>query len=180
LRPRQALAIRPGDMSFELFVPRSKSPRRPMVTAWLPCHRRWETDPVGNSNLTHPPRWFLREGGADAHGGGEDGVGGSEEARGGDIELARVTGASRNTVRRYLSGGDATAVRKPAPKQAKKLDPFKAYIVDRVKAAAGGSDPGHRSLSRDQGRGYEGRRDASEAVRARARAGAGTGACGAV
>jgi transposase len=39
---------------------------------------------------------------------------------------------SRNTVRRYLRGG----VRKPAPKRAEKLDPFKGYIVDRLKAAA--------------------------------------------
>ena len=51
-------------------------------------------------------------------------------------ELARVTGWSRNTVRRYLREGDAAAVRKAAPKRAEKLDPFKAYIVDRVKAAA--------------------------------------------
>jgi transposase len=49
-------------------------------------------------------------------------------------ELARVTGSSRNTVRRYLREGEAAAVRKPAPRRAEKLDPFKAYIVDRVKA----------------------------------------------
>ena len=51
-------------------------------------------------------------------------------------ELARVTGWSRNTVRRYLRAGDAAAVRKAARKRAEKLDPFKAYIIDRVKAAA--------------------------------------------
>lgn len=43
-------------------------------------------------------------------------------------ELARVTGLSRNTVRRYLREGDTTAVRKTAPKRAEKLDPFKGYI----------------------------------------------------
>ena len=46
------------------------------------------------------------------------------------------TGQSRNTVRRYLRGGDAVAKRKPAPKRAEKLDPFKAYIVGRMKSAA--------------------------------------------
>ena len=51
-------------------------------------------------------------------------------------ELARVTGWSRNTVRRYLREGEAAAVRKAAPKRAEKLDPFKAYIVGRVKATA--------------------------------------------
>jgi hypothetical protein len=46
------------------------------------CQRQWETDPLGNSNLTNPPRWFLRQGGADANGGGTDGVGCPEEPRG--------------------------------------------------------------------------------------------------
>ena len=49
--------------------------------------------------------------------------------------LSRSTGRSRNTVRRYLRGGDAVAKRKPAPKRAEKLDPFKTYIVGRMKAA---------------------------------------------
>lgn len=51
-------------------------------------------------------------------------------------ELARVAGWSGNMVRRYLREGDAAAARRAAPKRAEKLDPFKAYIVDRVKAAA--------------------------------------------
>jgi transposase len=51
-------------------------------------------------------------------------------------ELAKATGHSRNTVRRYLRGGEAAAKRKPAPKRAEKLDPFKDYIVARMKAAA--------------------------------------------
>jgi transposase len=40
---------------------------------------------------------------------------------------------ARNTVGRQ---GEAAAVRKPVPKRAEKLDRFKAYIVDRMKAAA--------------------------------------------
>jgi transposase len=51
-------------------------------------------------------------------------------------ELARATGRSRNTVRRYPREGEAAARRKPAAKRAEKLDPFKTYIVDRVRAAA--------------------------------------------
>ena len=50
-------------------------------------------------------------------------------------DLSRSTGRSRNTVRRYLRGGDEVAKRKPGPKRAEKLDPFKPYIVDRMKAA---------------------------------------------
>lgn len=51
-------------------------------------------------------------------------------------ELARVTGHSRNTVRRYLREGEAAGARKPGPKRAEKLDAFKDYIVGRLKAAA--------------------------------------------
>jgi hypothetical protein len=36
----------------------------------------------------------------------------------------------------HLREGEAATVRKPAPKRVEKLDPFKAYIVDRVNAAA--------------------------------------------
>lgn len=50
--------------------------------------------------------------------------------------LSRSTGRSRNTVRRYLRGGEEAARRKPAPKRAGKLDPFKDYLVERLKAAA--------------------------------------------
>ena len=48
--------------------------------------------------------------------------------------LSRLTGRSRNTVRRYLRGGDEVAKRNPGPRRAEKLDPFKTYIVDRMKA----------------------------------------------
>jgi putative transposase len=63
----------------------------------LECQRQWETDPVGNSNLTHPPRWFLREGGADANGGGKNGVGRPEETRCGHSG----TGACYRVVAQY-------------------------------------------------------------------------------
>ncbi|MBA0088717.1 MAG: helix-turn-helix domain-containing protein, partial [Acidobacteria bacterium Pan2503] len=50
-------------------------------------------------------------------------------------EIARATGSSRNTVRRYLR--DESAGRyKPRPSRATKLDPFKDYVVERLKAAA--------------------------------------------
>jgi transposase len=49
-------------------------------------------------------------------------------------ELARMTGQSRNTVRRYLRGGEIAERRKPTAKRAEKLDDFKDYIVDRMRA----------------------------------------------
>ena len=51
-------------------------------------------------------------------------------------ELARVTGHSRNTVRRHLRGGEMSARRKPTAKRAEKLDDFKDYIVGRMAAAS--------------------------------------------
>jgi transposase len=71
-------------------------------------------------------------------------------------ELARVTGWSRNTVRRYLREGEAAAVRKPAPKRAEKLDPFKGYIVDRVKAATPDRIPAVVLFREIKARGYDG------------------------
>jgi transposase len=50
--------------------------------------------------------------------------------------IAQRTGRSRNTVRRYLRGGDEPARRKPPAKRAEKLDPFKDYLRDRLCAAA--------------------------------------------
>lgn len=56
--------------------------------------------------------------------------------------IARATGRSRNTVRRYLRGGsDIAARRKPAIKRIAKLDPFKEYIVERLRAAAPDKTP---------------------------------------
>lgn len=71
-------------------------------------------------------------------------------------ELARATGRSRNTVRRHLREGEAAAVRKAAPKRAEKLDPFKAYIVERLKAAAPDRIPAVVLLREVKARGYDG------------------------
>jgi transposase len=51
-------------------------------------------------------------------------------------ELARVTGHSRNTVRRYLRGGGTAERRKAAAKRSEKLDSFQDYIVARMSAAS--------------------------------------------
>ena len=71
-------------------------------------------------------------------------------------ELARTTGRSRNTVRRCLRDGEAAATRRPAPKRAEKLDAFKGYIVERLKAAAPDPIPATVLLREIQGRGYAG------------------------
>lgn len=71
-------------------------------------------------------------------------------------ELAKTTGHSRNTVRRYLRDGEAAGVRKPAPKRAEKLDPFKDYIVGRMKAAAPDRIPATVLFREICARGYTG------------------------
>jgi transposase len=71
-------------------------------------------------------------------------------------ELARATGRSRNTVRRYLRGGDAASVRQAGPKRAEKLDPFKDYIVGRMAAAAPDRIPASVLLREIKERGYAG------------------------
>jgi len=58
-------------------------------------------------------------------------------------ELARTTGHSRNTVRRFLRSGEIAERPKPAGKRAEKLDDFKDYIVSRMRAA---SRNGYRRL----------------------------------
>ena len=70
--------------------------------------------------------------------------------------LTRSTGRSRNTVRRYLRGGDAATTRKAAPKRSEKLDPFKQYVVDRMAAAAPDCIPATVLLREIQSRGYPG------------------------
>ena len=45
-------------------------------------------------------------------------------------ELAKATGRSRNTVRRYLREGEAAGTRKPAPKRPEKLDPLRPTSSD--------------------------------------------------
>src|SRR5689334_8654227 len=86
-------------------------------------------------------------------------------------ELARATGHSRNTVRRYLRAGEAAAARRPGPKRAEKLDGFKDYIVTRLHAAAPDRIPAAVLFPRDQGARVSRRGDPSEAVPARADAG---------
>jgi len=49
-------------------------------------------------------------------------------------EITRITGLSRNTVRKYLRSR-ADPRYKTRPKRPSKLDPFKAFLEDRVKAA---------------------------------------------
>ena len=76
---------------------------------------------------------------------------------GGSIRgLSRTTGRSRNTIRRYLRGGDGVSKRKPGPKRIEKLDPFKAYIVDRVKAALPDRIPATVLFREIKERGYKG------------------------
>ncbi len=45
-------------------------------------------------------------------------------------EIARETGVSRNTVRRYLRD-EAAGRYKPRPARATKLDPFRSYVAGR-------------------------------------------------
>ncbi len=71
-------------------------------------------------------------------------------------ELARATGRSRNTVRRYLREGEAAAVRKAAPKRAEKLDPFKSFIIERMAAAAPDRIPAVVLFREVKARGYAG------------------------
>ena len=86
-------------------------------------------------------------------------------------ELARVTGHSRNTVRRYLRGGETAERRKAAAKRSEKLDSFKDYIVARMSAASPARIPAAVLFREIKERG-SGRRDPSEAVLAHARASA--------
>src|SRR5438045_6081063 len=71
-------------------------------------------------------------------------------------ELARVTGHSRNTVRRYLREGEAAETRRPGPKRAEKLDGFKDYIVARMNAAAPDRIPSAVLFREIKALGYQG------------------------
>jgi transposase len=71
-------------------------------------------------------------------------------------ELARSTGRSRNTVRRYLREGEAACLRKPGPPRAEKLDPYKEYIIDRLRAAEPDRIPAAVLLREIRSRGYAG------------------------
>ena len=70
-------------------------------------------------------------------------------------EIARETGSSRNTVRRYLR--DESAARyKPRPLRATKLDPFRDYVVERLTSAAPEWIPASVLLRELRERGYSG------------------------
>ena len=71
---------------------------------------------------------------------------------------------SRNTVRRYLHGGEEAAIREPAPKRRRSSNPFEAYAVDRLKAAVPDLIP---PSPREQGTRLHGPRDSGKAIRAR-------------
>jgi transposase len=49
-------------------------------------------------------------------------------------EIARQTGISRNTVRRYLRDEEARRYKDREPRPTK-LDPFKPYLLERIEAA---------------------------------------------
>jgi len=71
-------------------------------------------------------------------------------------ELARSTGWSRNTVRRYLREGEAACLRKPGPVRAEKLDAYKEYIILRLRAAAPDRIPAVVLFREVKSRGYVG------------------------
>ena len=70
-------------------------------------------------------------------------------------EIARETVSSRNTVRRYLRDESATRY-KPRPARVTKLDPFKDYVVDRLRTAAPERIPASVLLRELRERGYSG------------------------
>jgi transposase len=70
-------------------------------------------------------------------------------------EIARETGSSRNTVRRYLR--DESAARyKARPPRTTKLDPFKDYVIERLTAAAPERIPASVLLRELREQGYTG------------------------
>jgi transposase len=70
-------------------------------------------------------------------------------------EIAREMGVSRNTVRRYLRDDEAERYR-PRPLRRAKLDPFKGYVIERLRAAAPERMPASVLLMELRERGYAG------------------------
>jgi transposase len=70
-------------------------------------------------------------------------------------EIAREMGLSRNTVRRYLRDEEAARYKARLPRPTK-LEPFKEYITERLRAAAPEWIPGFVLLAELRERGYEG------------------------
>jgi transposase len=90
----------------------------------------------GNMKLTHPTEWFLVAGEPMLKAEGRMELAVLPKHGASIRELAPVTGHSRNTVRRYLRGGETAERRKAAAKRREKLDSFKDYIVARMSAAS--------------------------------------------
>jgi len=70
-------------------------------------------------------------------------------------EIARQTGVSRNTVRRYLREEQAVHYKQREPR-ATKLEPFKSYVLERVAAARPHWIPATVLLRELREAGYEG------------------------
>ena len=70
-------------------------------------------------------------------------------------EIAREMAVSRNTVRRYLRDDEAERYKSRLPR-ATKLDPFRGYIIERLKAASPERIPGSVLLRELRERGYGG------------------------
>jgi transposase len=68
-------------------------------------------------------------------------------------EIARETGVARNTVRRYLRDEEAARY-KPRPPRSTKLEPFKAYVAERLGSAAPEWIPASVLLMELRERGY--------------------------
>ena len=69
--------------------------------------------------------------------------------------IARTTGISRNVVRRYLRTPEAPRYKRRAPRPSK-LDPFKQYVAERLRAAAPHRIPATVLLIELKARGYQG------------------------
>lgn len=69
--------------------------------------------------------------------------------------IARATGISRNVVRRYLRSPEAPRYARRAPRPSK-LDPFKSYVAERLRAAAPSRIPATALLIELRARGYQG------------------------
>lgn len=69
-------------------------------------------------------------------------------------EIARELGVSRNTVRRYLRGAEASYRARAA--RPCKLDPYQSYVRERLAAAAPDVIPATVLLWEIQARGYSG------------------------
>src|SRR6201987_5634975 len=70
-------------------------------------------------------------------------------------EIVRETGSSRNTVRRYLRDESAARDKQP-PLRAAKLDPFRDYVIERLRSAAPEWIPASVLLRELRERGYTG------------------------